>query len=162
VNPVLLKGRINSSLEKKRLRDQQKALIARFATSEVAEDLQQSGFALGGRRLRCTVMFSDIRGFTCLCEKQPPEETIELLNTYYTLMFDAISGHGGVVNQMIGDRLHGIPQATNAWLAMANVGVGGDAVHGRMLLGLVWILPCSQAYRPPDPWPVAGLANRTR
>ncbi len=30
---------------------QQKALIARFATSEVAEDLQQSGFALGGRRL---------------------------------------------------------------------------------------------------------------
>jgi len=108
VNPVLLKARINSSLEKKRLRDQQKALIARFATSEVAEDLQQSGFALGGRRLRCTVMFSDIRGFTSLCEKQPPEETIELLNTYYTLMFDAISGHGGVVNQMIGDGLMAI------------------------------------------------------
>jgi CheY-like chemotaxis protein len=78
VNPVLLKARINSSLEKKRLRDQQKALIARFATSEVAEDLQQSGFALGGRRLQCTVMF------------------------------DAISGHGGVVNQMIGDGLMAI------------------------------------------------------
>ncbi|MFO1193767.1 MAG: response regulator [Rhodoferax sp.] len=30
VNPVLLKARINSSLEKKRLRDQQKALIARL------------------------------------------------------------------------------------------------------------------------------------
>jgi class 3 adenylate cyclase len=108
VNPVLLKARINSSLEKKRLRDQQKALIARFATSEVAEDLRQSGFALGGRRLQCTVMFSDIRGFTSLCEKQTPEETIELLNTYYTLMFDAISGHGGVVNQMIGDGLMAI------------------------------------------------------
>ena len=50
-------------------------------------------------------MFSDIRGFTALVESQPPEETIELLNTYYTLMFDAISGHGGVVNQMIGDGL---------------------------------------------------------
>ena len=37
-----------------------------------------------------------------------PEETIELLNTYYTLMFDAISGHGGVVNQMIGDGLMAI------------------------------------------------------
>ena len=108
VNAALLKARINSSLEKKRLRDQQKELIKRFATSEVAEDLQQSGFALGGRRVQATVMFSDIRGFTSLCEAQPPEETIELLNTYYTLMFDAISGHGGVVNQMIGDGLMAI------------------------------------------------------
>jgi adenylate cyclase len=108
VNPVVLKARINSSLEKKRLRDQQKEMIKRFATSEVAEDLQQSGFALGGRRVRGTVMFSDIRGFTALVESQPPEQTIELLNTYYTLMFDAISGHGGVVNQMIGDGLMAI------------------------------------------------------
>ena len=108
VNPVLLKARINSSLEKKRLRDQQKALVRRFATSEVAQDLQQSGFALGGRRIHGTVMFSDIRDFTALVESQPPEETIELLNTYYTLMFDAISGHGGVVNQMIGDGLMAI------------------------------------------------------
>jgi len=50
-------------------------------------------------------MFCDIRGFTALCESQPPEETIELLNTYYMLMFDAISGQGGVVTLMIGDGL---------------------------------------------------------
>ena len=53
-------------------------------------------------------MFCDIRGFTTLVESQPPEETIELLNTYYTLMFDAINGRGGVVNQMIGDGLMAI------------------------------------------------------
>lgn len=108
VNAVILKARINSSLEKKRLRDQQQEMVKRFATSAVAEDLQQSGFALGGRRVQATVMFSDIRGFTSLVESQPPEETIELLNTYYTLMFDAISGQGGVVNQMIGDGLMAI------------------------------------------------------
>ena len=108
VNAVLLKARIDSSLEKKRLRDQQKALVRRFATSEVADDLQQSGFALGGRRIEGTVMFCDIRGFTAMVETQPPEETIELLNTYYTLMFEAISGQGGVVNQMIGDGLMAI------------------------------------------------------
>ena len=108
INPVLLRARIGTSLEKKRLRDQQKELVRRFATSEVAQDLQQSGFALGGRRVLGSVMFSDIRGFTALVESQPPEETIELLNTYYTLMFDAISGHGGVVNQMIGDGLMAI------------------------------------------------------
>jgi class 3 adenylate cyclase len=108
VNPVLLKARIGACLEKKRLRDQQKELVRRFATSAVAQDLQQSGFALGGHRVVGSVMFADIRGFTALVEAQPPEETIELLNTWYTLMFDAISGQGGVVNQMIGDGLMAI------------------------------------------------------
>ena len=70
--------------------------------------MNESGFTLGGKRVSGTVMFADIRGFTSLVESQPPEETIELLNTYYTLMFDAISSHGGVVNQMIGDGLMAI------------------------------------------------------
>ncbi len=105
VNPVLLKARIGASLEKKRLRDQQAELVRRFATAEVAQDLQDSGFSLGGKRVRASVMFSDIRGFTPLAESQPPEETIELLNTYYALMFEAIGGHGGVVTQMMGDGL---------------------------------------------------------
>jgi class 3 adenylate cyclase len=108
VNPVLLKARIGASLEKKRLRDMQKELVRRFATSEVAQDLAQSGFALGGHHIRASVMFSDIRGFTEMVESQPPDETIDLLNTYYTLMFDAISGRGGVVNQMVGDGLMAI------------------------------------------------------
>jgi len=105
VNPVLLKARVNSSLEKKRLRDAQKELVRRFATAEVAQDLQDSGFALGGKHVSASVMFSDIRGFTAMAAAQPPDETIELLNSYYTLMFDAISGQRGVVNQMIGDGL---------------------------------------------------------
>jgi class 3 adenylate cyclase len=108
VNPVLLKARIGASLEKKRLRDQQKELVRRFATREVAQDLDACGFALGGHRIQATAMFSDIRGFTSMAEQLPPEETIELLNTYYTLMFDAISGQGGVVNQMVGDGLMAI------------------------------------------------------
>ncbi len=108
INPVLLKARIGASLEKKRLRDQLRAMVRRFATAEVAQDLAQSGFALGGKRIRGTVMFADIRGFTSLVESQPPEETHELLNAYYALMFDAIGNHGGVVNQMIGDGLMAI------------------------------------------------------
>ena len=108
VNSVLVRARINASLEKKRLRDQQRELIRKFATAEVAEDLEESGFALGGKYVEATAMFSDIRGFTTITESQSPEETIELLNTYYTLMFEAISGHGGVVNQMVGDGLMAI------------------------------------------------------
>jgi class 3 adenylate cyclase len=108
VNPVLLKARIGASLEKKRLRDQQKELVRRFAAPEVAQDLQRGGFALGGKRVVASVMFSDIRNFTPLAELQPPEDTIELLNTYYALMFDAIGGNGGIVSQIAGDGLMAI------------------------------------------------------
>src|SRR6185503_12226391 len=105
VNPVLLKARIGASLEKKRLRDQQKEMVRRFAAPEVAQDLQDSGVSLGGKRVDASVLFCDIRGFTTLAESQSPEDTIELLNTYYALMFDAISGHGGIVTMMMGDGL---------------------------------------------------------
>jgi len=108
VNPVLLRARIGASLEKKRLRDQQRELLRRFATAEVAQDLAESGFSLGGRYVEASAMFSDIRGFTSLAASQSPADTIELLNTYYILMFEAITGQGGVVNQMVGDGLMAI------------------------------------------------------
>jgi adenylate cyclase len=108
VNPVLLKARINASLEKKHLRDQQRELVRKFAAPEVARDLVESGFSLGGKYVEATAMFSDIRGFTTITESQSPADTIELLNTYYTLMFEAISNHSGIVNQMVGDGLMAI------------------------------------------------------
>lgn len=108
VNPVLLKARVNASLEKKRLRDQQRELISKFATEQVAEDLLTSGFSLGGKYVEATALFCDIRSFTTIAESQTPTETIELLNNYYTLMMDAIGGEGGIVNQMIGDGLMSI------------------------------------------------------
>lgn len=108
INPVLLNARITASLEKKRLRDQQRELISKFATKEVAEDLLTSGFSLGGKHLDASAMFCDIRSFTTIVESRKPAETIELLNDYYTLMMDAIGGEGGIVNQMVGDGLMAI------------------------------------------------------
>ena len=108
VNPVLLNARINASLEKKRLRDQQRELIGKFATKEVADDLLTSGFSLGGKYVDASAMFCDIRSFTTIAEGREPAETIELLNDYYTLMMDAITGEGGIVNQMVGDGLMAI------------------------------------------------------
>jgi class 3 adenylate cyclase len=103
LNPTLLRARIVSSLEKKRLRDQQREFIRKFAASEVADDLLEKGFALGGQTIQATVLFSDIRSFTTITESQPAPATIELLNNYYSLMFEAINGRGGMVNQMLGD-----------------------------------------------------------
>ena len=107
-NPILLKARVDASLEKKRLRDEQRALFRRFATDEVADELLNSGFSLGGRLVEATVLFSDIRSFTTIAESQSPEDTIELLNAYFSLMIDAIANEGGIVNQIIGDGLMSI------------------------------------------------------
>ncbi|WP_170791746.1 adenylate/guanylate cyclase domain-containing protein [Ruegeria lacuscaerulensis] len=113
VNKTLLGARVSSGLEKKRLRDEQKRLLERFATTEVAQDLQESGFAIGGKRANASVLFCDIRSFTTLSENLAPEETIDLLNTFYTLMFEAVSSNGGIVSLMLGDglmALFGVPQ----------------------------------------------------
>jgi len=105
VNPVLLRARVGSSLEKKRLRDQQRELVRKFATAEVAEEVSSAGLALGGKHVEASVMFSDIRSFTSITQALSQDDTFDLLNSYYTLMFDAIGGQGGIVNQMLGDGL---------------------------------------------------------
>jgi class 3 adenylate cyclase len=108
VNPILLRARVNASLEKKRLRDEQRKLFRTFATKEVADELLKTGFSLGGKYVNASVMFADIRSFTTFSEKEDPAEIIDLLNNYFALMFDAITGHHGTVNQMVGDGLMAI------------------------------------------------------
>ncbi len=105
INPTLLRARIASSLEKKRLRDRQRELIRKFATDQVADELLSTGFSLGGKIVNATALFSDIRSFTSIAEAQTPAETIDLLSDYYTLMMEAIGEEGGIVNEMAGDGL---------------------------------------------------------
>jgi class 3 adenylate cyclase len=108
VNPILLRARVNASLEKKRLRDEQLKLFRTFATKEVADELLKTGFSLGGEYVNASVLFADIRSFTSIVEKQDPADTIELLNNYFALMFEAVTGHHGTVNQLEGDGLMAI------------------------------------------------------
>ena len=103
--PTLLHARISASLEKKSLRDQQRKLLHTFASESVAEQLMVNGFSLGGKKISASIMFTDIRSFTTLSEKSDPAETIELLNNYFAAVFEPISSHGGIINQIIGDGL---------------------------------------------------------
>lgn len=105
INSVLLRARVNASLEKKRLRDEQRKLFKTFATEEVAEELLRTGFSLGGKQVTASVLFADIRSFTAIAENQEPAESIDLLNQYFSMMFDAITKNEGTVNQIIGDGL---------------------------------------------------------
>src|SRR5262245_45892776 len=103
--PTLLHARISASLEKKSLRDQQRKLLHTFASEEVATELMSSGFSLGGKSMDATIMFTDIRSFTTYTETYGAAEVVELLNDYFASIFEPISRHKGVVNQIIGDGL---------------------------------------------------------
>lgn len=104
-DPILLKARIGACLEKKRLRDQQRKILHTFATREIAEELMSNGFDLSGKRMNATILFADIRAFTAYAEQNDAKEVLETLNEYFGAMFDPISNHGGIVNQILGDGL---------------------------------------------------------
>jgi class 3 adenylate cyclase len=104
-DPVLLRARIGACLEKKLLRDEQRKILHRFATREIADELMANGFSLGGKRMDATVLFADICGFTAYAEQHDATEVMESLNEYFAAMFDPISLHGGIVNQILGDGL---------------------------------------------------------
>jgi len=79
-----LAGAVYQSLteerEKRRIRNAFRQYLNPEVTDMLAEDPVDSDSAASDARI--TVLFSDIRGFTTISEKLPPETLAELLNQY--------------------------------------------------------------------------------
>lgn len=80
-------------------------LLNLYVSPEVARDALEHGTQLGGQLVDCSILFSDIRGFTALSEQLQPQALITLLNRYMSRMVEVVVAQGGVVNKFGGDSL---------------------------------------------------------
>ena len=90
-----------------RLRQQIKKQFEHYLDPRQVARLQKNPelLKLGGERKRCTIMFTDVRGFTSLSEKLEPEEVIKIMNKALTVQADAVQRNGGMVDKYIGDAM---------------------------------------------------------
>ncbi len=90
-----------------KLRQQIKKQFSTYLDPRQVARLQKNPelLRLGGERRSCTIMFTDVRGFTSMSEKLEPEEVIEIMNKALTIQADAVKANEGMVDKYIGDAM---------------------------------------------------------
>ncbi|MBM3666519.1 MAG: adenylate/guanylate cyclase domain-containing protein [Actinobacteria bacterium] len=87
-------------------RQRARLMFERFVPPGVVDEVMgraDDDLRLGSQKRVCTVMFSDVRGFTTIAESRGPDQVLSVLNRYLGEMTDAIMGHGGTLVSYMGD-----------------------------------------------------------
>jgi adenylate cyclase len=81
-------------------------IFQKYVPKDVIESIfkHPEQLLVGEDRL-AAVLFSDIRGFTAIAERMPPEEMVQTLNAYFSIMVDIIMKRGGIVDKYMGDAI---------------------------------------------------------
>jgi adenylate cyclase len=116
-NATLLAARIESSLAKKRLHDQEEAFLKRIQAERkvserlllnilprpIAERLKSGQKIIADSFSEVTVLFSDFVGFTRRSAGMPPDVLVGMLNRIFSTFDDLCEQHGLEKIKMIGD-----------------------------------------------------------
>lgn len=79
--------------------------FGRYVSDDVAAAIldQPEGLSMGGSTKNVTIMMSDLRGFTAMCERLEAADIVALLTHYFEAMYDAITEYHGTVIEFLGD-----------------------------------------------------------
>ena len=100
-----LSERFNSMTEGLQRAQRLRQLFNLYASPEVVETAVERGAELGGELCYCTMLFCDVRDFTTLTEKIPPEKLIDLINRYMSAIVPQVTQNGGVITRFGGDSI---------------------------------------------------------
>ncbi|WP_448203128.1 CHASE2 domain-containing protein [Azospirillum sp. sgz302134] len=117
-------------------------LFANHVSQPVADEVwrERATFLAGGRprpqQLTATVLFSDIEGFTTVCEALEPEPLIRWLEGYLDAMVRVVAAHDGIVLRFIGDAILAVFGAPVARTTQAEIDADAErAVHCALQMG---------------------------
>ena len=81
--------------------------FGRYLSDDIVESILETpaGLELGGEERKVTIMMTDIRGFSALAERLPPQDVVSMLNIYLETMTDIIVKHKGTIDEFIGDAI---------------------------------------------------------
>ncbi len=118
------------------LKEKIRGVLDKVVAKDVAEELLQGDLGLGGRIVRATLLFADLRGFTHLTQGMPPQAVVGMLNEFMTEMTRAILEQKGIVDKYVGDEIIGVFGAPKSYGDDAEAAVRAAAGMRRKLADL--------------------------
>ena len=84
-----------------------RANLLRQFSPQVADRLlaHRGRLRLGGQKSEVTILSADIRGFTRMTQDMDPEDVVELLNDYFSVLVPLIFAHEGTIDKYMGDAI---------------------------------------------------------
>ena len=99
----MLTKSFNQMVLELRQREFVREMFGRMVSQDVSEAVLMGDLALGGETRFVSVLFTDVRGFTSMSEKFPPDDVIALLNQFFGIITEATRRNQGVINHFGGD-----------------------------------------------------------
>jgi len=97
----------NTMVEGLKERDFISNTFGRYVDEEIAKALlnRPEAARLGGEKREVAILISDLQDFTPMSETLSPEETIKIINRYFSRMIEIVRDHGGIIVDFFGDAL---------------------------------------------------------